>query len=142
MISSLGCSWLPALSLQLVSLHDFPSGLLLAAAAALFPQLVSLHDFPSGLLLAAAAALFPQLVSLHDFPSGLLLAAAAALSLSLFPFMISLPEESMVSEHLRIRNKKRLLYEYLKTHFASLEMLFGAYASVILSIFCFGFNAL
>ena len=31
---------------------------------------------------------------------------------NLSPFMISLPEEPMVSEHLRIRNKKLLLYEY------------------------------
>ena len=43
-----------------------------------------------------AAALSPKFVPLHDLHSGLLLAAAATLSPSLFPFMISLPEESMV----------------------------------------------
>ena len=37
---------------------------LLAAAAALSVKLVSLHDF------AAAAALSPKLVSLHDFAFG------------------------------------------------------------------------
>ena len=37
---------------------------LLAAAAALSVKLVSLHDF------AAAAALSPKLVSLHDFALG------------------------------------------------------------------------
>ena len=58
------------------------------------------------------------------------MAAAATLSPTLFPFMISLPEESMVSEHLRIRNKKLRLYGYKKTHFASLEMLSGVYAGV------------
>ena len=80
-----------ALSPKLVSLYEFPCGLLLAATAALSSKLVSLHDFPSGLLLAAAAALSPKLVSLHDFPFGLLLAAAAALSPKLeSPFMISL----------------------------------------------------
>ena len=68
--AALGCRC--CLVSQLVSLHDFPSGLLLA----LPPKLVSLHDFPSGLLLAAAAP--PKLVSLHDFPPGLLLVAAPA----------------------------------------------------------------
>ena len=38
----------------------------------------------------------------------------------------------MVSEHLRIRNKKLLLYEYLKRDFDSLEMLSGVYVGVIL----------
>ena len=92
-----------------------PSGLLLAAAAALSPKLGSLH-LHSGLLLAAAAALCPKLVSLHnlfwaalgcrlvshvtryvslrDFPSGLLLAAAAVSQAACLPslsaFMISL----------------------------------------------------
>ena len=81
--------------------HGFPSGLLLAAAAALSPKLVSsfpswfaatlssklvsLRDFPSGLLLAAAAALSPKLVSLHDCLSGLLLVAAATFSSKLVP---------------------------------------------------------
>ena len=48
MISFLGRSWLPLPGCfsKLVSLHDFLSGLLLAAAAALSPKLVSLHDFP------------------------------------------------------------------------------------------------
>ena len=59
----------------------------MAVAAALVSKLVSLHnlhcgfhDVPSGLLLAAAAALSSKLVSLHDFSSGLLSAAAATLS--------------------------------------------------------------
>ena len=55
---------------------------LLAAAAALSLRLVSLHDFALGCLcrlvfqafmlslLAAAAALSPKLVSLHDFAFG------------------------------------------------------------------------
>ena len=69
-----------------VSLYNLHSGLLLAPAAcpwlllaALSPKLVSLRDFPSGLLLAAAAALSSKLVSLYDFLSGLLLAGAVAL---------------------------------------------------------------
>ena len=99
----------------------------------------------------AAAALSPQLVSLHDLHSELLLAAAAfMISIlgcswlplppclpSFSPFMISLPEEPMVSEHLRIRNKQLLPYEHSKTHFASLKMLSGAYADVFfLNGFC------
>ena len=99
MISLLGCSW-PGLVSQLVSLHDFSSGLLLACR--------SLRDLRSGLLLAAAAAL-PPIVSFmisflgcswlplppclpslspFVFPFGLLLAAAAALSPQLSLFMI------------------------------------------------------
>ena len=85
--------------------------------------------------LPPSAALSPKLVSLHDFSFGLLLAAAAILSSSLFPFMISLPEESMVSEHLRIRNKKLVLYEYFKNGTLLLwKLLFGVYAGVFL--FC------
>ena len=72
---------LPPCFPKLVSLRNLQSGLLLVAAtdswlllAALSPKFVSLHDFPSGLLLA----LPPKLVSLHDFPPGLLLVAAPA----------------------------------------------------------------
>ena len=46
------------------------------AAAALSPKLVSLHDFPSGLLLAAGGALS------FNLPSGLLLVAAPAYMIS------------------------------------------------------------
>ena len=53
MIFLLGCSWLPLPSL---SPFMISSGLLLAAAAVLSPKLVSLHDFPPGLLLVAAPA--------------------------------------------------------------------------------------
>ena len=62
-----------ALSPKLVSLHYFPSGLLLVAAAAVSPKLVSFHYFPSGLLLVVAAALSSKLASLPEFSSGLLL---------------------------------------------------------------------
>ena len=77
LLGCLGCSWqrLPR-CLKLVSLHDFSSGLLLAAAAALSPKLVSLHDFPSGCSWLPLAALSPKLVSLQDLSSGLVLAAA------------------------------------------------------------------
>ena len=116
MISILGCSWLP-LPPCLPSLSPFMISILGCSWLPL-PPCLSLHDLHSGLLLAAAAALSPKLVSLPDFPFGLLVAATAALSPSLFPFMISLPGESMVSEHLRIRNKKVLLY-IKKTHFGN-----------------------
>ena len=77
MIFILSCSWLPLPPClpAFVSLHDFLSGLLLAAAAAaLSSKLISLHDLHSRLLLAAAA-LFRvavgcrcRLVSLHLSP--------------------------------------------------------------------------
>ena len=47
------------------------------------------------------------------------------------PLMISFPQEPMVSEHLRIRNKSCCFLNVQKTHFASLEMLSGVYAGVI-----------
>ena len=104
--AALGCRC--RLVSQLVPLHDFPSGLLLAAASVV-SQLVCLHDFPFGLLLVATAALSPkhfpsglpllvsQLVSqhrslheLHDFPSGTTLGCRCRQDLpSLFLFMIS-----------------------------------------------------
>ena len=129
MTSILACSWL--LLPSFVSLHSPDSwklsGFLLLndwvadhrnrlngrdAAAALF-----LHDLHSWLLLFAPAAFSSKLVSLPESLFELLWAAAATLSPSLFPFMILPPEESTVSEHLRIRNQKWLLYEYLKTTF-------------------------
>ena len=46
--------------------------------------------------------------------------------------MISLAEESMVSEHLRVRNKSCCFITIIRmAHFASLEMLSGVYAGVI-----------
>ena len=148
--AALGCR---ALSPKLVSLHDSPSGLLLAATAALSPFMISLLGCCWLPLPPSLPSLSPFVISLlgcswpplppcllASFPSyfsfELLLAAAATLSPSLFPFMISLPGESMISEHLRIPNKKLLLYEYSKTHFASLEMLSGVYAGVICLFVC------
>ena len=73
--------------------------------------------------------LSPQFVPLHDLHSELLLAAAAT-----FLPVISFPQEPMVSEHLRIRNKNCCFLNVQKTHFASLEMLSGVYAGVIFKL--------
>ena len=51
-----------ALSVQLVSLHDFALGCLCRLVPSLSPFMIS--------LLAATAALSPNLVSLHDFAFG------------------------------------------------------------------------
>ena len=76
MVSLLGCSWLP-LPRYLPSWFPFWTALgcrcrlLVAAAAILSPEPVSLHDFPSGLLLVAAATfsskLSPFLISLLGY---------------------------------------------------------------------------
>ena len=113
MIFLLGCPWLllpPCL--QLVCLHDFPSGLLLAAA--LSPKLIPLWDFPSGCSWLPLPPCLPSLslfmISIVGFswlpllpclPSLLRVAAAAfpskLVSLPDFPFGLLLAAAAALS---------------------------------------------
>ena len=127
MISILGCSWrqpLPSVSQAcLPSRSPFWAAL---GGSCCRCSLVSQACLPSRSWLPLPP---PKLVPLRDLHSGLPLPPCLP---SLSPFMIALPEESMVSEHVWIRNKKRLLHEYSKKAlFASLQMLSGVYAGVI-----------